>query len=403
MITLHTYDIHGIISVVSDAGLPELESFRVPRSIDEPTIRVRIGKPVKTNGHSPNGHSSNGHSPNGQSPNGHSLNGHSLNGHSSNGVETIKFSEWTGWHGFGIEITRGNTIEVSASSLLGKSPHVLYTNVVEPILRWSFVERGFALVHGACLACGEDAFLVTARTDTGKTTTILRTLDAQPDFDFLSDDLTIISPDGRVLPYPKPLTISRHTLVAVKTPLLSRKERTGLFFQSRLHSRSGRRFGLLLTKSGMPMATTNAVIQRLVPPPKYPVERLVPQVKVAPSAKLAGLIVIERGGRGEVTLAPDEALEILMANCEDSYGFPPYDTIKSFLYGSDGYDLRPVERLVVASALAGRPATLIRSETRDWWQRLPAFVSCSIGSVSPRLKTVASGQTSAAPAPVQAG
>src|SRR6266511_3284804 len=106
MTTLHTYDIHGIISVVSDAGLPELESFRVPRSIDEPTIRVRIGKPVKTNG---------------LSANGHSPNGHALNSHSANGVERIKFSEWTGWHGFGIEITRGNTIEVSASSLLGKS------------------------------------------------------------------------------------------------------------------------------------------------------------------------------------------------------------------------------------------------------------------------------------------
>ena len=94
-------------------------------------------------------------------------------------------------------------------------------------------------MHGACLACGDDAYLITARTDTGKTTTILRTLDSQPSFDFLSDDLTIISPDGRVLPYPKPLTISRHTLVAVKTPLLSRKERTGLFFQSRLHSALG--------------------------------------------------------------------------------------------------------------------------------------------------------------------
>ncbi len=404
MTASHAYDIHGIISVVSDAALPELESFRVHKAIDQPTIRVRIGKPNRSNGHSANGHSANGHASNGHATNILASNGHA-NGHASNGhapaeTKKISFSEWTGWHGFSIEITRGDPIEVSASALLGKSPHVLYTNVVEPILRWTFVERGFALVHGACVACGEDAYLITARTDTGKTTTILRTLDSQPNFDFLSDDLTIISPDGRVLPYPKPLTISRHTLVAVKTPLLSRKERSGLFFQSRLHSRSGRRFGLLLTKSGMPMATTNAVIQRLVPPPKFPVERLVPQVKVAPSAKLAGMIVIERGGNGEVNLAPDEALEILMANCEDSYGFPPYADIKSFLYGSDGYDLRPVERLVVASALSGKPATLIRSETRDWWQRLPAFVSCSIESVQPRLLTVAGSQ---AAVPVQVG
>ena len=38
---------------------------------------------------------------------------------------------------------------------VGRSPHVLYTNVVEPILRWTFAERGYALVHAACLASGE--------------------------------------------------------------------------------------------------------------------------------------------------------------------------------------------------------------------------------------------------------
>src|SRR5262245_50428836 len=182
MSTHHAYVIHGIVSVVSEAALPELETFRVNHAIAQPTIDVKIGKPKRTNGEG--------------------LNGHSPNGHGFDGPERIQFEEWTGWLGFGIEIVRGDSIEVIASPLLRRSPHVLYTNVVEPILRWTFVERGFALVHGACLACGDDAFLVTARTDTGKTTTILRTLDVQPDFDFLSDDLTLVSPDGHVLPYP---------------------------------------------------------------------------------------------------------------------------------------------------------------------------------------------------------
>ena len=34
--------------------------------------------------------------------------------------------------------------------------------VVEPILRWAFCERGYALVHAACFASGERAFMVTA-------------------------------------------------------------------------------------------------------------------------------------------------------------------------------------------------------------------------------------------------
>ena len=62
--------------------------------------------------------------------------------------------------------------------------------------------------------------MVTAQTDTGKTTTTLKLLDRHP-YAFLSDDLTIVCPDGRVLAYPKPLTISRHTLHAVNAPLLS--------------------------------------------------------------------------------------------------------------------------------------------------------------------------------------
>ena len=39
-----TYHIHGIISVVSDAALPELEPFRVSEAIPEPSIRLRIGR-----------------------------------------------------------------------------------------------------------------------------------------------------------------------------------------------------------------------------------------------------------------------------------------------------------------------------------------------------------------------
>ena len=92
---------------------------------------------------------------------------------------------------------------------------MLYTNVVEPILRWTFASKGYALVHAACFADGDQAFMLTARTDTGKTTTTLKLLDHYP-YSFLSDDLTIVCPDGRVLAYPKPLTISRHTVHAVQ-------------------------------------------------------------------------------------------------------------------------------------------------------------------------------------------
>ena len=44
-----------------------------------------------------------------------------------------------------MDITQvGERIEVIATPLLERSPHVLYTNVVEPILRWTMASKGYA-------------------------------------------------------------------------------------------------------------------------------------------------------------------------------------------------------------------------------------------------------------------
>ncbi len=341
-----TYDIHNIITVVSDVALPELKAFRIDTTVSNPTIRVRLGHVDDASTTPP-----------------------------QPGVRSVTYKESPGQRGFAIRLNLGNQIEIVASPFLRHSPHVLYTNAVEPVLRWAFVERGFALVHGACLSVNGQAFLITARTDTGKTTTVLKTLDAHPEYAFLSDDLTLVQEDGTVLPYPKPLTISRHTLSAVNTPLLTPMERFTLFFQSRLHSKSGRWFGLMLTRFNLPMATTNAIVQWLVPPPKYPVQRLVPHADVAASAMLSGMVVIERGDSRTYDLNQGEAAEMLLANCDDAYGFPPYDDIKEHLYITPERDLRQEERRIVAAAMERCPSIVMRSETRNWFQLLPDFIN----------------------------
>jgi putative flippase GtrA len=386
--TSFSYDIHGIVTVTSEVRLPELQRFLVPEALSRPTIRVRIGHmrgrpadngdvPVNGKGHL-NG-------------NGHHLNGNGNGAHTDESAvergfpelghvkpRTLRYSEGVGAFGFGVEISHlGDRVEVLAAPLLQRSPHVLYTNVVEPILRWTFASKGYALVHAACFADGDHAFMVTARTDTGKTTTTLKLLDHFP-YSFLSDDLTIVCPDGRVLAYPKPLTISRHTVHAVKTPLLSRRERIKLVPQSRLHSRSGRRFAMVLAAMRIPAATLNAVVQRLIPPPKYDIDRLIPTARVAPEAQIAGLVIIQREGDYELQMETEEALEILRENCEDAFGFPPYSKIEEFLQGMDGQDLKVAERDIVTSAFGSVPATLIASSTMDWWQRLPAVMGSPI-------------------------
>lgn len=340
------YDIHGLLTVVSQVRLPELERFQVSRSIDQPTLRVRIGRLNRAQS--------------------------DLVAGLAHLVRHVRYDEGLGRFGFTIEIGMGDSIEVVASPLLRRSPHVLYTNVVEPILRWRFVEHGYSLVHAACVSFGDEAYLVTARTDTGKTTTILKTLE-QHRCAFISDDLTLLRSDGQVLTYPKPLTISRHTVKAVRTPLLSLRERTLLFYQSRVHSKSGRQVAQTLARSHLPVATINALVQWIVPPPKYHVDRLIPGVDTAREARLAGLFVIERSDEDSMRpLEGDQALEILMENCADSYGFPPYESIEEFLQGlRGGRSLVGKERDIVGSALDGIPATRLRSSTMDWWRMLP--------------------------------
>jgi hypothetical protein len=221
--------------------------------------------------------------------------------------------------------------------------------------------------------------MITARTDTGKTTTLLRILSHQrstiDNASFISDDMTLVSPDGTALTFPKPLTISQHTLQAVDPAVLTWQENLTLFFQSRIHSREGRKIAFFLGKTKLPMATINALVQLLIPPPKYPVQRLIPGVKMTSKAKLAGLFIIERGEDQDVMLESAEAIEILLENCEDAYGFPPYGAIKEFLYLSHGKDLRPVEQAIIRKALGRLPANLIRSSHLEWWRRIPLFVN----------------------------
>ena len=341
--TTFSYNVHGLTSVESDARLPELEPFRVPSLQQEPHIRVRIG--------GRDGGDASVINDDGQ-------------------MSSFEYHDGAGPLGFQIKATVGDTIDIRASRLLRHSPHVLYTNVVEPILRWTFVEKGYALVHGAAVAVDNDAYLITARTDTGKTTTALRLLDRQrrasDRMQFLSDDLTLLGPAGEVLSYPKPMTISSHTVAAVKTPLLSRRERLTLPIQSRIHSRDGRRLALFLARTPLPMATVNTIVQLLVPPPKYHVERLVPMAKKAVKAQLAGMFVIERSNEENSLLSSEDTLTVLMRNSEDAYGFPPYDEIRSYLFSMRGTDLRSAELEIVSSALGDIRARRMCSSTLGW-------------------------------------
>ena len=339
------YSIHDIVAVESDKALPELEKFLVRSVLGMPTISVQVGNLQHV-------------------PLGESLD---LRGD----APVVSYRERTG---FAMCLTLGvNATDVVVSPFVAKSPHVMYTNVVEPILRWRLVESGYALVHAACFADGDDAYLITALTDTGKTTTMLKVLD-HSDLRFVSDDLIVLAADGAVRTFPKPLTISAHTVHALHNTTLNKRERLALIPQSRIHSREGRRLAFLLTKYQLPVASINAIIQRVIPPPKYHVERLVRGVKSANNATARGMFIIQRGGSGEEVMDSANSLRTLLANCDDAFGFPPYSSLERLLLAASDEDLRSKEREIIASALSDRPVVAMKSDSLDWAERIPAAV-----------------------------
>ena len=266
-------------------------------------------------------------------------------------------------------------IRVVVTPFLARSPHVVYTNIVEALLRFLTVDRGSMLLHSACVEIGGRGVMLSAKTDTGKTGTILR-LVRDRGARFLSDDMTILSPGAWASSYPKPLTISNHTLRAVDPGDLSRREWQVLKFKSRVHSKEGRTFGLRLAEMNLPIVSINAFTQMVVPPPKYHVDRLVPADIIA-TTQIEALFVIERGTPGLFPLDRDDALDELIVNTDDAYSFPPFSEFAPtiVLSGSDYTELRLRERAILRQAMSRVAIWRLASDSFGWADEIPDLLT----------------------------
>ena len=244
------YSIAGLLTVGSEVPMGELEYFRTPSLGRDLDIEIRVGKVGR------GGWRSRARLIRFEEP------------------EGLRYEEHFGRLAANFAIDFGDRIHVTISKLLARSPHVAYTNIVEALLRFAIVARGHMLLHSACVEIDGRGVLISARTDTGKTGTVLRLL-RERGARFLSDDMTILSPDGTAMCFPKPLTISSHTLRAVDPGDLSRREWMWLGVRSRVHSKGGRGIGLAMGNQNLPIMTANALTQMVITPPKYTVDRLV--------------------------------------------------------------------------------------------------------------------------------
>lgn len=345
----HWYDLDGILRIRSEVALRELSFFKT-KTTGKPDLVIRSGRVSGL----PRLHST-----------------------TYRGDSAIEHREQLGALGADFRIKLGKPIEVVANPLLAMSPHVLYTNVVEALLRYLFVSRGYVLLHCATVVSGGEALILSAQTDTGKTTTVLRLVKRHA-VEFLADDMTIIHPSGIARRYPKPMTMSFHTFQAFDWEL-SRLAHAKLAVQSRVHSKSGRTVGHGLARMPVPIMSINAVTQAVVPPPKYHISDLMPVV-IAEQAPIRRVVFMERGEEMEAPVELGPAVDMLLRNTDDAYTFPPYSRIAPFIEidGADHEELLRREREMLEQAFTGVDIRLLRVEDRSWADRLPEVMASPV-------------------------
>jgi putative flippase GtrA len=347
----YRYDVAGMVTIGSQVRLPELEYFRAQWLDGDVDITLRVGDV----GHgTPRARAAVTQFPH---------------------PAAVRYEEHLGRLGANFRIDLGSPVEVTVGPLLARSPHVVYTNIIEALLRFVVASRGKMLLHSACVELDGHGIMLSARTDTGKTGTILRLLREQGGR-FLSDDMTIIDAQAHALCFPKPLTISQHTLRAVQASDLSPAEWRRLKIQSRLHSKEGRQLAIVLARFNLPIMAINALTQIVVPPPKYNVDRLV-SCRIGGSTVVEDMFVLERGAPRTTALTTAETVEELMVNTADAYGFPPFEYFApAVVLGDADYTaLLAAERAILGEAMRHVRSRRIASDSYTWADDIPRMLA----------------------------
>ena len=175
--------------------------------------------------------------------------------------------------------------------------------------------------------------------------------------------------------YPKPMTLSYHTMSSIRGHRLPMRQRAALAIQSRLHSKSGRTVGRRLGTMDIPIMSLNSVVQWLIPPPKYHIDALMP-CDLAERAPIGHVFIMERGRPVTRRLSVDHALGTLIENTDDAYGFPPFATFAPHIrIGDDDYGaLRLKEVALLRHALENAAIYRVRVSGHEWAEVLPSIV-----------------------------
>ena len=94
--------------------------------------------------------------------------------------------------------------------------------VISMLIQMKAIKKGYGFVHAASVVKGNQALVMPAWSDTGKTSTSW-ILAAKHGFEFMSDDVVIAGEDGSVLCFPQPSSIHIGTLRTI-SPVISKRD-----------------------------------------------------------------------------------------------------------------------------------------------------------------------------------
>ena len=330
------YRIHDILTVESHVQLAELQHFATEGPLEDIDIQIRLDR-QGTPSPLPGG---------------------------------ISYDERLGRFGFGLTVLPGDFLQIVVSPLLERSPGFLFTNIVEPILRWRIVPKGYALVKAASMSSGKSAVLIHGEQDLGYAMSILC---RQFGYAFMADDLSFVNQAGKVYSYPKPVTVDQRMIRdSERSPRF--RDRLSQSGQRLLYTRFARRFGLWLSDKDLPAATLNTYLQWLVPQRKDMIDGIVPGITYGDQSNCALIVKLSENaavGSGESVEMMIDALQLGV----EGAGFQPHPLLADRLRQWQDINLMKKERAIIKQVVETSTLHWFEAEDSDWWFDLGEAVS----------------------------
>ena len=215
----------------------------------------------------------------------------------------LSYDDRLGRLGYSLTVLPGERFtEVVISPLIARSNHVLYINVVEPLIRYVLLHRHVALIRGGTVVSNHEAWLLSAPTRDKTTEMVLEKIRSSTSpVKYLSHDLTLIRADGTCFAFPN--TVIQHK--ALEWPLI-------------------RQIGAQVRRGNLPATTIGAWVQSVWPPQQLNIQQVAEGVEIESETLLDRVVVTDEEG---VIVTGDRLISTLQANSQDLLGFPLFEDL----------------------------------------------------------------------------